>query len=239
MDKPCEMKPWSGWAGAELASRGSGRVAVADRVHTHMPGISSARENQTERELRDSDIRAALHLRLQTQHQDDPATQIVNEMGVLKGGCRIDVAVINGRLEGFEIKSDRDTLDRLPRQAEAYGRVFDRVTAVCGPRHVEEAKLYVPCWWGIAAAQPTDGGVRIVQRRSPRTNPNVEPEAVVQLLWREETLAALEMLGKADGLRSKPRQVLWRALAETQSPRALRRLVRKQLRAREGWPTAG
>lgn len=188
-----------------------------------------------ERDLRDQDIRTALHARLEAQHKGDPTTRVVDELGILTGDCRIDVAVINGRLEGFEIKSERDTLDRLPRQAEAYGRVFDRVTLVCGERHLERIRQCVPGWWGIAVAQAADNNVRIVGKRPARANPSVEPVAVVQLLWRDETLAALEALGRADGLRSKPRRILWAALAGSLPQTKLRALVRDQLRTREGW----
>lgn len=80
--------------------------------------------------MRDPEIRSELHRRLQLRHGNDPTVRIVDEMSVLTGACRIDVALINGRLEGFEIKSDSDSLSRLPRQAFAYGQVFDRLTMV-------------------------------------------------------------------------------------------------------------
>jgi hypothetical protein len=186
----------------------------------------------------DTDIRATLHARLEGRYGGDPEVRVVDEMNVIGGRSRIDVAVINGRLEGFEIKSERDSLKRLARQATGYGQVFDRMTIICAERHLERTLAEVPGWWGVEVATATrDGTVRLVRERAARANPGVEPEAVARLLWREEALAALEDLGRAKGLRSKPRRVLWAALAEELPPRMLGALVRERLRTRTDWLT--
>ena len=64
--------------------------------------------------MRDRDVRQALLAHLAELHAGDPDTRIVEEMGVWCGTARIDVAVVNGELCGFELKSERDTLERLP-----------------------------------------------------------------------------------------------------------------------------
>ena len=46
------------------------------------------------------------------------------------GAARVDIAVINGHIRGVEIKAEADSLERLPRQVEAYGRVVDRATLI-------------------------------------------------------------------------------------------------------------
>jgi len=189
--------------------------------------------------MRDPEIRAELHRRLKRRHASNGATRIVDEMAVLTGACRIDVAVINGRLEGFEIKSESDSLDRLPRQAAAYARVFDRLTVICAERHLERALATLPAWWGIEVASTKDGQPRLIRKRPARANPTVEPEAVAQLLWRAEALAALEELGVAEGLKNKPRRVLWAELAAAVPRNQLRALVRECLAARQGWLAAG
>jgi len=188
--------------------------------------------------VRDPEIRAELHRRLQLRHGSDPNVRIVDEMGVLTGECRIDVALINGRLEGFEIKSDGDNLTRLPHQALTYGRVFDRLTMVCAERHLEAIFALLPEWWGIEVAEQRGTCTRITRKRAARANPAVEPRAIAQLLWRSETLAALEEMNAARGLRNKPRRTLWSALADTAPRRELRALVRDTLRARQGWLAA-
>lgn len=189
--------------------------------------------------MRDQEIRVELERRLQGRYGADPNTRVVHEMGILTGEYRIDVAVINGHLEGFEIKSERDSLERLPRQAAAYGRVFDRLTVICAERHLERALEILPEWWGVEVAEHGDQGLRIVRRRAARANRGREPHAIAQLLWRSEALAALEGIGAAKGVRSKPKRVLWTRLAEGIPAHELRALVRENLRARRSWLTAG
>ncbi len=47
------------------------------------------------------------------------------EWSVGVGSSRIDVAAINGRITGCEIKSTRDDFARLARQVEIYSAVLD------------------------------------------------------------------------------------------------------------------
>ena len=78
--------------------------------------------------MRDLDVRTAVRAQLVAAHADDDNTRIVEEMGIWSGSVRVDVAVINGELAGWELKSARDNLRRLPQQAELYSQVFDRMT---------------------------------------------------------------------------------------------------------------
>jgi len=50
----------------------------------------------------------------------------VEEFWIPRSNERADVATIGSVIEAFEIKSDRDSLKRPPRQVIAYGRVFSR-----------------------------------------------------------------------------------------------------------------
>ena len=104
--------------------------------------------------MNDAQIRAATKKALLVQHMGDAETVIFEELGVQHGLARIDLAVVNGELHGFELKSARDTLARLPEQAESYGRVFDRITLVVEERHVRGAVELVPDWWGVQSCLP-------------------------------------------------------------------------------------
>src|SRR5262249_38903872 len=88
--------------------------------------------------MRDGEIQAALHARLVGEHQGEPDTRFLDELS-LCGLVRVDVAVINGTLAGHELKSDRDTLRRLPAQVEVYSKVLDRATFVVGEGHHDHA----------------------------------------------------------------------------------------------------
>src|SRR3989338_2418714 len=75
--------------------------------------------------------------------------EIFEEFGVSHGTARIDFAIVNGVMHGYEIKSDRDTLDRLPEQMKQYNTVFDKMTLVVCKKHLYHAVNAVPSWWGI------------------------------------------------------------------------------------------
>lgn len=186
--------------------------------------------------LRDLDIRQALRLELGRFHIHDAQTVVVEELELCLNAARVDLAVVNGRIEGFEIKSDRDRLDRLARQAEVYSRVFDRITVVAGARHVANVLDATPHWWGAAAAEREQGGqVRLRTVRAATANPEQDPYSVAQLLWRDEALRILDELEALRGLRSKPLQVLWQALADVLTLEELGARVRAAIIAREDW----
>src|SRR5262245_4058494 len=108
--------------------------------------------------LKDSDIRSALHqTEIQRLLQDDPYSRVVDELGIFEGACRVDVAVINGSLHGYEIKSSADTLERLPAQQSYYNQVFDRITLVADACHIEQAMQIVPPFWGLIVAEDFNG----------------------------------------------------------------------------------
>lgn len=185
--------------------------------------------------MRDYEIRLALKGRLNEAHADEPETRIIEELGLRQGSFRADLAVVNGSLHGYEIKSDRDNLDRLPRQGGAYADCFDEATLVVGPRLVKAATAAIPEWWGVLLARPAEGGVALDVAREPARNPGVRPEAVVELLWRDEALAALRGLGAAAGLSQRPRRALWDALLEAVDGDELGRIVRRAIKARGDW----
>jgi hypothetical protein len=182
--------------------------------------------------MRDIDIRAALRVEMEAVHEGDPDTLILEEMGLCQGIARVDVAVVNGSLHGYEIKSDRDTLARLPAQAEIYNRVFDFVTIVTGRNHERKVADSVPQWWGISIAVPNRTGLKLHTRRRARRNKQLNPLSLVQLLWREETLLALAQLGLAEGLKSKKRDILWTRLVESVDLTTLSSIVREAIKRR-------
>lgn len=190
--------------------------------------------------MRDRDVRRALHARLESEHAHERSqTLLLDELG-LCGEARVDVAVVNGALSGFELKSAADTLTRLPRQIEVYSRVLDYATLVVAHNHVDAALSLTPRWWGcIVARSDRDDVVALRQRRKARLNPAIDSCALVQLLWRDEALAILERHDAARGLRTKPRAALWAHLARTLPQDALRREVRGALRGRTSWRAAG
>lgn len=184
----------------------------------------------------DGDIRSALHARLRREHGGGPTTRYIDELG-LCGTVRVDVALVNGSLSGYELKSDRDTLRRLPSQIEYYSKVLDHATLVVGERHYahSDAAAILPDWWGLMVASEDGSDIGLEDVRPPGTNTGVDPGSIAQLLWRDEALDELEARGLDGGIRTKPRALLWARLAESLDLDELRGIVRERLKAREGW----
>lgn len=183
--------------------------------------------------MKDLDVREAVRKWLSRRHRSDDDTLIVEEMGIWANYVRVDVAVINGEFHGFELKSARDTLARLPRQASIYNEVFDRVTLVVAEKHFEKAKGQIPDWWGVLSANTTKHGrVSLSSKRPALLNPNISPVQVARLFWRIEAIAVLERHGLARGFRSMPVEVLAHRLAAALPLDVLKNEARAALKAR-------
>jgi hypothetical protein len=185
--------------------------------------------------MHDRDIRAALHASELASHKDQPDTLVIDELGICRGKYRVDIAVVNGAMHGYEIKSDRDTLTRLESQAAAYSSVFDSMTLVVGASHTPKIWRMVPPWWGITEASAVRGRLHLQVVRQGSSNPSPDPITVAQLLWREEALMLLEARGIARGFRSARVAVIWKALADVMPFTELAAAVRHTLKTRQGW----
>lgn len=186
--------------------------------------------------MRDRDVREALHRKVLKEHHDHPDTLVLNELGLRYGTCRVDIAVVNGFLHGFEIKSDSDTLERLPTQIVFYGAVLDRATLVVGEKHYDKAAALLPEWWGIkVAAVGARGAVTFANARPFGHNRDIDPVALAELLWRPEVIDILRARGAPARLLREPRAALHRHLADALPLNDLRVAVRQQLKARERW----
>ncbi len=185
--------------------------------------------------MRDIDIRKLLLLTLQKKYNDDIDTLIIEELGLCQGDSRVDLAVINGSIHGYEIKSERDTLNRLSAQQDIYCKIFDCVTVVASSCHVAEIRRQVPKWWGLKEAQYSDGKINLVDVRLCRKNTAIDPKALVQLLWREEALEILKERNLHKGIVSKPRDVLWDRIISRLPLKELRCEVRNRIKKRQQW----
>jgi len=219
-------------------------MTVFRRIYPGMASSSSAHVGGYPRRMHDLDIRLELDRVLRERFSGDDDVVIRHELGLEEGRRRIDVAVLNGHLSGWEIKSDADTLTRLAGQADAYGRVFDYVTIVTTDRYLDKATAKLPTWWGLVVAQATEVGVELAEVRAATSNDAVNGLSLVQLLWREEAMVILREHGLARGLSGKARWYVWNRLADSFALEELKQLVRGQLKARQEWtggqlPSAG
>lgn len=73
---------------------------------------------------------------------------LVDEFRV--GKNKADIVMLNGTSTAYEIKSDRDRLDRLYSQVISYSEVFAGVTVLCAERHLESVVSIVPDFVGVS-----------------------------------------------------------------------------------------
>lgn len=187
------------------------------------------------RALKDNDIRTVLLHELYNRHFNEDGTKIINEMGILHGQSRVDVAVINGILHGYEIKSESDNLLRLPSQINDYNKVFDRMTIVVQRNYLESVRTMIPKWWGIILVTKRRDKISLREVRKGRLNPSVDAFALSHLLWRDEALEILKERGLQRGVLSKPRIEIYKRLSESIELAELRKHISMRLRRREHW----
>lgn len=174
---------------------------------------------------------------LRAEHPADEAL-IACQRDICWREGRIDVVVVNGALSGFEIKSRRDSLARLPRQADLYSRVFDYATLVCDGRHLNAADEIVPAWWGLRKVGTRSDEVTIEVVREPVPNPWVLPHDLARLLYHDELYAELAgVRGLRRISRMRQAEMAW-LLVELTELNDLRRIVRERLRQRPSWRAA-
>lgn len=185
----------------------------------------------------DSIIRVALMKILSKAYEGDPETKIIEELGLKHGEARVDIAIVNGVIHGYELKSDLDTLIRLPNQMRIYNSVLDQITLVVSKNHLHEAIKLIPDWWGIIIAKMIDsnGDIKFCTIRKPEENHFKDSLSIAKLLWRKEALNILEKINQANGVRSKSRLVIYERLVAILDQKTLGDEVRRCLCTRIDW----
>jgi hypothetical protein len=186
--------------------------------------------------MNDPLIRKAFHCSFLQKEHASPNTLVVDELGLEHGKCRADIAVINGHINGYEIKSEKDSLVRLKNQIEIYNAVFDHSSIVLEKRHLNEVLNLAPNWWGVILV--TEGENRSVcfeNIREPSQNSLIDDYAVAQLLWRNEAQEILSNLGVTGKQLRECRANLYQYIIDMFDSCTLRGLVRKYLKKRQDW----
>lgn len=183
-------------------------------------------------------LRGILEKKREQYREQGHKAEIFDELGVQHGANRIDYAIVNGIMCGFEIKSDRDTLDRLPEQVKEFSEVFDELTLVVGKRHLYNAIHQIPDWWGVWLAKEDDNGLVDIQIiREPQKNKYQDIKSIARLLWKEEALRILEERNEARGLRNKSREIIYTKIQDVFASEldSFKERVSLTLTSREGW----
>lgn len=118
--------------------------------------------------LNDKQIRESLIKRFQSYKE----SKIYEEFVFPSGKSRADIVVVNGHFTGYEIKSDLDSLQRLPSQIKEYDIYLERNYIVVGEKFAQKAYDHVPEYWGIIVAIEKRGSVSLEFRRQAKRNPH-------------------------------------------------------------------
>lgn len=184
----------------------------------------------------DAEIRAALHHKKFKRYKVREDVLVVDELGLAHARSRIDIAVINGSVHGYEIKSEKDTLSRFESQLATYRRTLSRLTYVCAPKHMAHIEALAPEWCGlIEAVNGPRGAVNFVTRRRALDNPDLELDMLAHLLWHEEAVSILAGEGVVPSQLRKPRRLLYDMLAKRMTQKEMTRSIREVMSQRSDW----
>lgn len=186
--------------------------------------------------MNDPIIRNNFHKKVLRKYHADKEALVINELGLNHGKNRADIAIVNGFLVGYEIKSDSDSLYRLEEQIKSYNAIFDQINIIVGLRHLKNIHKYLPKWWGIIIADkgPRNAVKFDLIRKSSR-NKNIKPISVARLLWRNEVILLLKQRQISSTLLRRPRAFLYETLVDLVNTDELRKSVRETLKTRKNW----
>lgn len=112
--------------------------------------------------MNELEIKSLLQAKLAASQHGQGAA-FVSELFIDEFARRADLVMANGKLSAFEIKSEKDSLDRLDGQLETYLRLFEQVTVVCAERHQAGVEERVPDGVGVWVLS-VDGSVKILRK---------------------------------------------------------------------------
>ncbi|CRL49841.1 sce7726 family protein [Pseudomonas sp. URMO17WK12:I11] len=187
-------------------------------------------------ESRDSEIRRYFHQKKLRHYHECPHTLVIDELGIAHGKNRADIAVLNGTIHGFEIKSSKDTLLRLPEQMAEYSRCFEKVSVIAAPNHIEKLLLILPDWCGLVlATKGSKGAIAFRTIRRAKKNPKIEIYAMAHFLWRKEIIDILSQLGVDEKSLNASRDKLYKLLPADTTIKQLTGLIKNKFMSRIGW----
>ena len=184
----------------------------------------------------DQDIRHALHSRLQKQYYVKDDHLVVDELSLEHGRNRVDIAVFDSCIHGYEIKSSKDNLLRLQNQLSQYSKSLQKVTFVVAENHFKDVMISTPEWCGlILVTKGPRGGVSFRSMRRAKLNPNVDFFSLAHILWRSEAIDLLYQYGVTERLEYKTRKELYKQLNQVMTVQQLALEIKTKLLKRGNW----
>ncbi|MEO8494916.1 MAG: sce7726 family protein [Planctomycetota bacterium] len=179
--------------------------------------------------MNEQEIKSSLALFLRPSDND----LVVTELPICFHSARVDVAVIDGTLSGYEIKGHRDSLARLPNQIFYYDQVFRFSTLAADARHIPLAGGIAPDHWGLIRIERELAKFEWV--RLPKPNTKIDAMSVAGLLWRGELIELLSEVGEDVTGKVNSRKKLRQLLVSRVKSDLITTLVATKIKARLRW----
>lgn len=141
----------------------------------------------------DNNIRKSLIQQIQS-YKD---SKLYEEFTTPSGNARADIVLVNGRVHGYEIKSDFDNLLRLENQILEYDRTFEMNSVVVSERHLIKVEEMLPEHWGIILAKPLEehDSIRLSFIKRAKLNPNIDFNTFMSMLDSNKLKTIINDLG--------------------------------------------
>ncbi len=189
--------------------------------------------------MTDRIIRTAFHKSILSVAHEDKNTIVLDELGLKNGEIRADIAVLNGKLIGYEIKGERDTLIRFTPQVLAYSEIFENAFIIAAEKHLSKIRELIPEWWGIYVITTSQSGeIEFLQERKSTYNEGRSTYCIAQLLWKNEAAEILSSRYNQVVKSRYTRQQLYSLLEEVSDVKSITEIVLNYLKKREGWRTS-
>lgn len=122
-------------------------------------------------------------------HRWPKPSAIMEELRIHNGNAVADVVAIYDTPHCFEIKGERDKLNRVKRQAEFYNTTFLKITLVTTANHASSAEKTIPKFWGILIVNNAGEKVTFSYLRKAKYNSNIGKPLALSMLWRSELMS--------------------------------------------------
>lgn len=186
--------------------------------------------------MKDPCIRQLLRETELSEFIHDGHSRVVEELTIPTTNSRIDIAVINGAMHGYEIKSASDNLDKIEHQIAGYSKVFDFISIVTEGKHYGRVLDFVPQWVGLFVCSNENGIQAIKIERKAEPNIHKTGFNLAMLLWNNELIDVLSTY-KIQHRKNYRSWLLCEALSSELDTDAISDIVRTKLKERENWRT--
>ena len=184
----------------------------------------------------DPDIREALVGGCSGLHNGRNGELVIHELGLAHAKRRIDIAVIDGEFRGYEIKSEKDNLNRLDGQLQIFTRALHRLTLVVATKHLNSILGTIPAWCGVTEVRADlKDRIKLREVRKAKRNPSFDPFTFAHLLWRSEAQNLLSRFDAEPAIFRAPRAILYRLLVEKLSEDQLTKMIKDAMEKRNNW----